>query len=127
MKPKIFLSGGFRTNWQTKLIEPLQNKFVFYNPLDHALSSSAEYTAWDLFYVKKCDIVFAYMEASNPSGYGLMLEIGLAHGLGKTIVLVDERSGKDKEFGRYFKMAHHVADVTFDTLTDGINYLSKFY
>lgn len=80
----MFLSGGFKMNWQSNLIESLRHKFLFYNPSEHCLEDSAQYTAWDLHYIKKCDIVFAYMEATNPSGYGLMLELGVAYSLGKT-------------------------------------------
>lgn len=122
----VFLSGGFRSKWQDRVVEKLGENFIFYNPLAHNLSDSEEYTAWDLHYVRKCDIVFAYMEASNPSGYGLILEIGLAYGLGKTVILVDERSAVDEDFARYFKMAYHTADVTFDNFDKGVEYLSTF-
>lgn len=123
MNQKIFLSGGFKSDWQSNVITTLGGKFIFFNPREHNLNDPSQYTAWDIHYVKQCDILFAYMEESNPSGYGLMLEIGLAHGLGKTIILIDERSKIDNDFARYFKMAHHISNVVFDNLAEAILYL----
>ena len=78
METKIYLAGGMNdVDWQKKVInsfEGLDNqkaKFVFYNPREHMLTESREYTIWDLFYVRKCDILFAYMQKNNPSGFGL--------------------------------------------------------
>ncbi|KKK63850.1 hypothetical protein LCGC14_2990150, partial [marine sediment metagenome] len=42
----------------------------WYNPLTHGLTRPQDYTIWDLEHIRLCDVVFAYMEASNPCGLG---------------------------------------------------------
>lgn len=125
-KPKLYLSGGFTSNWQNEVITALGESCIFFNPREHKLDSDKEYWVWDIHFVKECDIVFAYMEADNPSGFGLTFEIGLAYALNKTIILVDEKSIIDKEFERYFKIVANSTQIIFDKLEDGINYLKKF-
>ena len=66
------------------------------------------------------------MDSDNPSGYGLALEVGLALGLNKTIVLVDDRSKHDPKFEMYFKIVHESANVVLPSLEDGMSYLRKF-
>lgn len=124
--PKIYLSGGFKSNWQSKVMKAIGNRCVFFNPREHKLDSDKEYWVWDIHFVKECDIVFAYMEADNPSGFGLTFEIGLAYALNKTIILVDEKSIVDKDFERFFKIVSNSTQIIFDDLEDGINYLKKF-
>jgi len=70
METKVYLAGGMnQSNWQEKVTTEVgKNGFVFFNPREHSLADSKEYTFWDLFYVKQSDILFAYMEESNPSG-----------------------------------------------------------
>jgi len=124
MQTKVYLSGGMNTsNWQKEVIETVKSGYVFYNPREHNLSQSREYTIWDLFYVKQCDIVFAYMQDINPSGYGLTLEIGYAVALGKPVILVDERSIKDEKFRKYFTFVKETVSINFDNLKDGIQFL----
>ena len=67
METKVYLAGGMnKSNWQEKVIKSVGKKgFVFYNPREHALIDSKEYTFWDLFYVKQSDILFAYMQKEN--------------------------------------------------------------
>lgn len=125
-KAKVFLSGGFKSNWQAKVIQELGEQFIFFNPREHGLEHSDFYTTWDMHFVKECDILFAYMEESNPSGYGLAFELGLAHSLQKTIILVDEKSKTSESFARYFKILHNPSGVVLESLNDGIEYLRKF-
>lgn len=124
---KVFLSGGFRSGWQDIVIDRLKDKFIFLNPQRHNLAAPKQYTTWDIHFVKKCDIFFGYMEQSNPSGYGLALELGLAYAMGKTIILVDERSEHDKDFSRYFKIVQQSSSVVFTSLDEGVDFLSSFY
>ena len=125
-KPKIYLSGGFRSNWQKRVIDALGNSCTFFNPREHNLNNAQEYWTWDIHFVRECDIVFAYMEADNPSGYGLMLEVGLAYGLNKTIILVDEKSKFDEDFSKYFKIVSSTANVYFEDIDKGVEYLMMF-
>jgi hypothetical protein len=75
------------------IISQLRDNFLFFNPRENGIIDSDSYTTWDIHFIKNCDILFAYMENSNPSGYGLSFEIGA---LNKTIILIDERSKNDQ-------------------------------
>ena len=86
---------------------------------DQALTYPDEFTARDMLCVKRADIVFALMEADNPSGVGLAAEVGYAKGLGKTVIFVDLKHDK------YFKFIHSMADVTCINLADAIGYLNS--
>lgn len=125
-KAKIFLSGGFRTNWQEKVIHAFQDKFIFFNPREHGLEKDEFYTTWDIHFVRECDIFFAYMESTNPSGYGLSFELGVAFALNKTIILIDERSNQDENFARYFKILYKPSGVVVKSLEEGIRFLKSF-
>jgi hypothetical protein len=125
-KLKVFLSGGFKSDWQNKIIEKYKDDFIFFNPREHGLADPDQYTVWDIHFIKQCDILFAYMEETNPSGYGLAFELGLAHGLNKTIILVDERSKKDDAFKNYFRIIYKPSNIVFDNFKDGVKYLAAF-
>jgi hypothetical protein len=84
------------------------------------------YSTWDIHFVKNCDIFFGYMEATNPSGFGLAFELGIAYSLNKTIILIDEKSNVDLNFSKYFKIMHRPSGVVFDNLEAGIKFLEKF-
>lgn len=127
-KVKVYLAGGFKSNWQEIVTKSCGNSVLFFNPKWHGLeSNSVHYKTWDLFHVKQCDILFAFMEEGNPSGLGLCLELGYARALNKTIILVDEKSKADESFANYFKIAVEASDVVFDNLKDGIEFLMTFY
>jgi nucleoside 2-deoxyribosyltransferase len=125
-KAKVFLSGGFKSNWQSKVIEELNDKFIFFNPREHGLEHSDFYTTWDIHFVKECDILFAFMEETNPSGYGLAFELGVAYSLNKTIILIDEKSESEPTFAKYFKILYKPSGVVLTNLMEGIEYLRKF-
>ena len=125
-KAKVFLSGGFKSNWQATVIKELKDQFVFFNPREHGLEHSDFYTTWDIHFVKECDILFAFMEKTNPSGYGLAFELGVAYSLNKTIILIDEKSKDDLTFAKYFKILHKPSGVVLNNLSEGISFLKKF-
>jgi len=121
------LSGGFHSNWQKKVIDSCIGAFIFFNPREHGLEKSASmYTTWDLHHIKQSDIIFGYMEQNNPSGYGLSLEIGYANALSKTIILIDEKSKKDKKFERYFGIIRESSNIVLDNFEEGIEVLKSF-
>jgi hypothetical protein len=117
---KVYLSGGMSTgdNWQDKVIKQC-SQFKFIDPRNHKLSNPKEYTEWDLLGVYNADIVFAYMDKDNPSGYGLTLEIGYGKGLNKIIIMVDEQNKSNMEIVRC------CADFLYDNLKDGIDKLNE--
>lgn len=121
----VYLAGGFRSGWQEQLLSSTSG-INFYDPRTHKLDQEDEYTAWDLLAVRKSDLIFAYAEASNPSLYGLSVEVGYAKALGKTIIFIDEKSKVDPEVGRYLGMIRSCADVIFDSFEDGREYLKTF-
>lgn len=123
---KVYLAGGMKSNWQTLVINRLKNNFTFFNPQDHNLNNVNEYTVWDLHFVSQSDIIFAYLDADNPSGFGLTLEIGYAKALNKTIILIDEKSKADQVFTQYFKIVRNASSIVFDDLESGIKYLERF-
>ena len=122
--PKVFLSGRLESEWQDKVIAEVCN-LEFYDPRSHGLHSTRQYSIWDMYHIRQSDILFGYMEKENPSGYGLATEIGYARGLGKTVILVDERSPVDEQFRRYFAIAREASDVVFESLEQGITFLKS--
>ncbi|MES9902676.1 MAG: nucleoside 2-deoxyribosyltransferase domain-containing protein [Sedimenticola sp.] len=122
MKSKIYLAGGFKSKWQVIVNNHLSNKYILYDPSMHNIGNPSEYVQWDLAAIDQSDIVLAYMEASNPGGYALALEIGYAKALNKRIILVDEHSSKTRE--RYFEMVRYVSDKRFNTLDEAIRFLA---
>lgn len=128
METKIYLAGGMnQSNWQKKVIDSVGDKgYIFFNPRLHKLDNVKEYTLWDLHYVSKCDLLFAFMQKDNPSGYGLALEIGYARGLNIPVILVDERSGHDKAFCNSFRFIRESSSIVFDDFHDGLELLKSF-
>jgi nucleoside 2-deoxyribosyltransferase len=127
---KIYLAGGMRTNWQDKVFGALDPKLVqIFDPRKKQVSdkkmSLEEYGTWDLHHIKQCDIVFAYMEKTNPSGVGMAVELGYAFGIGKTVILVLEKNN-EHQLDRYIQFMEKAAHVTFNNLEEGINYLKTF-
>lgn len=120
-KPAVYLAGGFKSGWQDTVSRQLPG-FKFLDPSKHGLAQTADYVDWDLKAIRNCDIVLAYMEATNPGGFALALEIGYAKALGKKIVLVESHADPVRE--RYFDMVRQVADANFRRLEDAISYLA---
>ncbi len=121
---RVYLAGSLLSNWQDAIRTRLVN-VEFYNPRTHGLENSKQCTVWDFHYIKQCDVLFAYMEQDNPSGYGLSVELGYAKGLGKTVILVDERSMVDSRFAKHFVIVREAADLVFESIEEGINYLQR--
>jgi hypothetical protein len=122
---KVYLSGGLKSDWQERVMKEAPG-LEYLNPQSHGLQPPQLYTLWDMYHVRKADIVFGYMERDNPSGYGLATEIGYAKGLDKTIILVDEKSAVDEGFRRYFAIVRELSDTVFESLDEGIAMLKTF-
>lgn len=119
---KIYLAGGFRSNWQAEVAFRLADSFELLDPSAHGIQDPIEYTQWDLDAVRRSDIVLANMEASNPGGYSLALEVGFAKALGKRIVMVDQIA--DLSVRRYFEMVRQCSERVFPTLGEALDYLA---
>lgn len=112
----IYLAGGMRGGWQKRLTESFP-EHEFFDPSTHGLENEKEYTAWDLAHIRKAQTVLAYMNADNPSGYGLCTEVGYAHAIGKHIVFVDDCGAQRS---RYFGMVRSMAHEIYGCLEDAI-------
>ena len=121
MRQKVYLAGGFNSDWRDK-VKSLSNVDLLIPEFKNEMHWS-EYGTWDVHYIKQCDICFAYMEKTNPSGYGLSAEIGYAKALNKTVILIIE-PGHEKD--KYFQFLRQFADVVYMNLEEGIEFLSTF-
>ncbi len=120
---KIYLAGGFKSNWQAQVAARLAGSFALLDPSSHNIQDPAEYTRWDLDAIRESDMVLANMEASNPGGYSLALEVGFAKALGKRIFMVDQVA--DPLVRRYFEMVRQCSECVFVTLGDALDHLLK--
>ena len=126
MKTKIYLTGGYKSNWQEKFKYLTNFKFDIYNPREKEFNNNervvidlTEYGAWDLHHIRMCDVVFVYLERTNPSCIGAVIEAGYAKGLGKTVVTVLEKQHEFIE-DRYLEFIKKVSDITYENLNDVI-------
>ncbi len=119
--PIVYLAGGFRSEWQLVLRKRLSS-FRILDPSQRKHITDADaYTKWDLDAISQCDFLLAYLEASNPGGYALALEIGYAAALGKRILLVEHHPTPERH--RYFEMVRTVANHRFDKLEQAVDWL----
>lgn len=131
MKEIVYLAGGFRSDWALE-VSKSSDSFHFINPKEKEFKNGErvvmnvnEYGSWDLHFIKKSDIVFVYIEKTNPSCIGLCCEAGYAKGLGKTVITVLEKSHETIK-DSYLQFITQVSDITFDNLEEGIKYLKSF-
>jgi nucleoside 2-deoxyribosyltransferase len=115
---KVYLAGGMRSGWQETVMAACPG-VEWLDPRTHGLRDPKEYTAWDLQAVRDADVVFAYLEKSNPYGFNLAFEVGYAHALGKPIIFVDEKHAGTE---RPCSMIREVSDWSED-LAGGITLL----
>lgn len=118
----VYLAGGFRSKWQDNV--KVSHKIIDPSKKDESQMSMTEIGEWDKKGIEECDIVFAYMERTNPSGFGLSCEIGYAHALKKKVILVLEKNhnihpDKSLMFLTCF------SDFVFDNFDDGIGLLKR--
>ncbi|WP_413740302.1 hypothetical protein ACL2XQ_09595 [Sodalis sp. RH14] len=125
LKPlkKIYLAGGFRSGWQ-ELVKLRLQSFELLDPSLHYIEEPLSYTNWDLDAIHRSEILLANMEATNPGGYALALEIGFAKALGKSIYLVDQI--EDPSVSHYFEMVRQCSNRVFKSLDEAIEYIALF-
>jgi hypothetical protein len=123
----VYLAGGMRTRWRERVAEGITGLHVI-SPSEKEQQremSLAEYGTWDLHFIRQADIIFGYMERTNPSGIGLACELGYAFGKDKTVILVLEKDSEHFK-DRYLAFLEKVAGVVFYDLNKGIEYLNTF-
>ena len=118
----IYLAGGLHSDWRTQVILGCSPGLKFFDPMALIGLSEEEYTAMDIHALTMSDLVFVYMDAANPSGYGLSIELGYAAALGKPIWFVDE---SDYARRRSFGMHRVLATRRFQTLELAIEALQQ--
>lgn len=117
---KVYLSGGMRSGWQDAIVKEVDGVVIFLDPRSHGQNEEKNYTAWDLTAISRADIVFAYLEADNPIGIGMALEIGFAKALQIPVIFVE---AQDNPKSKYFGICRASADFYYKSLDDGINAL----
>jgi hypothetical protein len=120
----VYLAGGFHSGWQGNVTGALPG-VLFMDPRKHGLKDKAAYTLWDLEAIRRCDLVFAYLEEANPGGYALALEVGFAKALGKRIIFVNEKGTADPKRWQVLHMIEAAADVHVKTFEEGLNILKQ--
>lgn len=119
---KIYLAGDMKSGWQDKVKEKLP-EYEYLDPRDHSdITHILAYTELDLNMIQKCDIIFCYMESSNPGGYNFCLEAGYGFGLGKKIIYVNE---DDHPRQKYFGMLYAIS-IKFNSIDQAIMYLKVY-
>lgn len=116
----IYLAGGFHSGWQKTVWRRLSNWNIL-DPSRHGIQNPGEYTAWDLQAIGNADVILAVLEAGNPGGYSLALEIGYAKALGKVVYLVYEPSDVRS---KYFTMMREMADHWSESLEGALERLA---
>jgi nucleoside 2-deoxyribosyltransferase len=119
----VYLAGGLSgPDWRARVVEALEGKFQFLVPLSQEkLKQPAEqYTIRDEFYVKQADIVFIFIYNEKRHAEGTAWEAGLAKGLGKTVIFIEEYGNKMRD---RFVFIKERADIVFGRLEEGIEFL----
>lgn len=118
----VYLAGGMHSNWQDKVINYFSGGDIrFLDPRNHGLTEETEYTAWDLRAIDNSLVVFAYLARDNPSGFGMMLELGYAKAKGKYIIFINDKL----EVENYCGMARAVANFHTHSLVEGMYHLEN--
>ncbi|MDE1906746.1 MAG: hypothetical protein KGH75_09900 [Rhodospirillales bacterium] len=120
IKKTIYFAGGMQNGWQEYFAQ-LQQKYECLDPRSWSSPDPAIYTAKDIDGVTKSDLVLVYMDSKNPSGYGLSVELGLAYGLNKIIVFVDQI--KNDWRSKYYGMHREMATVVVNSVKEAIDFI----
>ena len=113
---KVYLAGGFHSNWQERVMSAAP-QHTYFNPKANKIAGAGNYTAWDKEMIKQSDIVFVYYEEDNPSGIGLAYEAGYGMGLNKTVIFVCEKQD------RYAMILLFGTSVAYSEFNEGIEFL----
>jgi hypothetical protein len=108
--PVVYLAGGMKSGWQTRVRQAVTG-VIFIDPSQSGLKDEKAYTAYDLAGVESANVVFGFMEQSNPGGAGLAVEFGWAAREGKTLLLVEEPGYPQQ---RYFGMVRALSHACYE-------------
>lgn len=116
----VYLSGGTHTDWRERVKKECPGH-IYLDPTQHGLEDPKDYAPWCLAGIEKADIVFAYLEATNPRGFNTCFELGVAHASGCGVIVVDEKFHDD---ARMLSLLRATVPV-FRTLEEAISMLKE--
>ena len=93
--------------------------YYYFDPRAKDMPDEQDYTAWDLGKIMMCHILFLYIHADDPGGHNAFFEAGVAVGLGKRVIFINEK----EEIDRYTRMIQVAAEFYACKLEQGIGYL----
>ncbi|KVP96889.1 hypothetical protein WJ97_13775 [Burkholderia ubonensis] len=106
----VYFAGGMKTGWPEHVKKAVPG-VIYIDPSESGLTDEKAYTAYDLAGVERSEVVFGFMEKTNPGGSGLAVEFGWGAHAGKTLLLVEE-SGYPQQ--RYFGMVRALAHACYE-------------
>ena len=126
---RVYLGGNIHTSWRRQVVDACPS-IEFLQPYkdDQArfvrteegvsLLPLSHFVLRDLLFIRSCDVILGYITnyAEHSRHHGLMIELGYAKALRKSIVLVAEMPE--------FDFAIEMADIVFATLAQGAEYLN---
>jgi len=95
---KVYLSGGMYSGWQDQL--PRFEGVNYFDPRLHSQQnvSAIKFVIDDLKAIRECDLVFCYIEETNPMPLGATWECAVASENNIPIITVWEKSYVDPFF-----------------------------
>jgi len=116
---KIYLSGGMYTGWQDNM--PKIEGVSYFDPREHSQQnvSAIRFVEDDLTAIRNCDLVFCYIEQTNPMPLGAAWECAVASENSIPIITVWEKSYIDPFFACN-------SLYLYSNLEDGVIRLTKF-
>lgn len=126
---KIYLAGGMKGfAWQDEFINAFP-EHEFLDPRSWQVENMHEndYTKLDLEAIDQSQLVIAYMDSSNPSGYGMAFECGYAAGKGIPVLFVDALRNDWRR--KYFGMVRATSVDFCNSLKNGkisLDYYGKY-
>ncbi|WP_060064728.1 hypothetical protein [Burkholderia ubonensis] len=109
--PVVYFAGGMKTGWPARVREAVPG-VIYIDPSESGLKDEKAYTAYDLAGVERSNVVFGFMEKTNPGGSGLAVEFGWAAARGGKALLLVEEQGYPQQ--RYFGMVRALAHACYE-------------
>lgn len=123
---RVYFAGGMISNWQDKVATELMSlkknqtlELIDPRYYSNQNDSAQTFVTEDLDFVRDSDVIFAFMEESNPTGYGMVWEMAVAREHKIPIIVVWE---KEKQEPFVFTNALYLTT----SLDDGIKYLKRY-
>jgi hypothetical protein len=113
------LTGRTTVAWADLVRQVLSSGHHVFDPRNSNTKVFEDYSFLDVLALRQCDLVIAYLELENPSGAGLIAEVAYAKGLGKSVLLINEKQD------RYTRFVENFADLVFHRLEDAVPVISR--